>query len=505
MNRDDMIRLIEDPDLLWDIIVIGGGASGLGIALEAVTRGYKTLLVEQCDFSKGTSGRSTKLIHGGVRYLAQGNISLVMKALRERGILKRNAPHLVKDLPFVIPCYRWWEVIIYTAGLTFYDLLAGRLGIGRSIPLSRSRAIRLLPSVKTGKLRGGLIYHDCQFDDSRLAVNICRSFHEHGGVPINYMQVKGLLKQEGIINGVRALDRETGRTYLLRSKQVVNATGVFVNDVIKLDDPDSRDIVVPSQGIHLVVDSKFLNGKNALMIPKTNDGRILFAVPWHNRVIIGTTDVEKNTAELEPRATEDEIEYILETAGRFFEHPPKREDVTSVFAGLRPLAAPASEGKKTKEISRGHKIIISGSGLVSLTGGKWTTYRKIGEDVINRIEKSSGWPATKSVTEHLKIYGYADHLIKKIIDESPSMGQYISKMLNIPGAQVILAVRHEMARTVEDVLARRTLALQLDALESIRMAPEVAELMAKEMGMDRRWKEAQIEEFTNLAKGYLLN
>ena len=520
MNRDEMIKLIEDPDLLWDIIVIGGGASGLGIALEAASRGYKTILLEQHDFSKGTSSRSTKLIHGGVRYLAQGNISLVVEALRERGILKKNAPHLVRDLQFIIPCYGWLDIIIYTAGLIIYDLLAGRLSIGRSIPISRSRTMQLLPLVKTRKLRGGLIYHDCQFDDSRLAINICQSFCEYGGLALNYMKVKELIKEEGRINGVVALDRETQNIYHLHTKSVVNATGVFVNDLIRLDDPDTRDVVVPSQGTHLVLDSKFLNGKDALMIPRTDDGRLLFAVPWHNRLVIGTTDIEKKNAELEPHAMEEEIEYILEMAGRYLKNPPKREDILSVFAGLRPLAAPASEGKKTKEISRGHKIIISGSGLISIAGGKWTTYRKIGEDVVLRMEESLAWSKTISITKKLKIHGYAkeidmgnpnywygtdEGLISKIIDESPEMGQCISEKLNIFDAQVILAVRNEMARTVEDVLARRTRALLLDALESIRMAPVVAELMAKEMGMDLQWQELQIEKFTNLAKGYLPN
>jgi glycerol-3-phosphate dehydrogenase len=499
-----MIKQIEDPGVLWEVIVIGGGASGLGIGLEAITRGYRTLLLEQCDFAKGTSSRSTKLIHGGVRYLAQGKIGLVMEALRERGILKRNAPHLVKDLAFIIPCYRWGEIILYTLGLTIYDLLAGRRRIGRSMPLSRSRTMRLLPSVKTAKLRGGLIYHDCQFDDSRLAINLCQTFHEHGGVAINYMEVKELLKQDGKTNGVLALDRETGREYRLLSKHVVNATGIFVNNIIRLDNPDCRNLVVPSQGIHLVVDSKFLNGKDALMIPKTSDGRVLFAIPWYNRVVIGTTDVAKKTAELEPRAMEEEIEYILETTRRYFEIPPEREDVLSVFAGLRPLAAPSATGKKTKEISRGHRIMISGSGLVSLTGGKWTTYRKIGEDVINRIEARSGLTMTRSLTGQLKIRRPDQDLIGSIIEETPEMGRWVSEKLRISGAQIILAIRHEMARTLEDVLARRTRALHLDASESIRMAPAVAELMTREMGMDDPWKEAQIKQYTNLAKGYML-
>ena len=505
MNRDDMIRRLSTPDLVWDVIVIGGGASGLGIALEAVTRGYKTLLLEKWDFAKGTSSRSTKLIHGGVRYLAQGNISLVMEALRERGIVKQNAPHLVKDLPFVIPCYTWWEMVMYSVGLTLYDMLAGRRAIGRSLPLSRKKTMKLLPSVKTRKLHGGILYHDCQFDDARLAVDLCRTFHEQGGIPINYMEVNELLKVDGKVCGVVAIDMETGENHILRSKHVVNATGVFVNEILRLDNPECADAVVPSQGIHLVTEVKFLDGKDALMIPKTPDGRVLFAIPWHNKMLIGTTDVEKESAETEPRATEEEIEYILDTARRYFENAPEKKDILSVFAGLRPLAAPSAEGKKTREISRGHKILISASGLISLTGGKWTTYRKIGEDVVNRMEKKSGYPRTPSLTSQLHIHGPARDLRDKIMNENPGAGQMISESLKITGAEVIMAVRHEMARTLEDVLARRTRALQLDAGESIRMAPATAELMAGELGRDQGWVASQISAYTALAKGYMIN
>jgi glycerol-3-phosphate dehydrogenase len=505
MNRDDMIRSLDEPGFIWDTIVVGGGASGLGIALEAVTRGYRTLLLERGDFAQGTSSRSTKLIHGGVRYLAQGNFKLVMEALRERGILKKNAPHLVKDLPFVIPCYSLWEVVMYTVGLTLYDLLAGRRAIGRSVPLSRKRTIRLLPAVKTRKLFGGLLYHDCQFDDARLAIDLCRTFCDHGGVALNYMNVQKLIKEDGKLCGVNAKNMERGINYTLRSKQVINATGVFINEILRMDFPDCRDAVVPSQGIHLVTDKKFLNGEDALMIPKTPDGRILFAIPWHNRMLIGTTDVKKEQVDIEPLATKEEIEYILETARRYFENPPGKKDILSVFAGLRPLAAPASEGKKTKEISRGHKILISDSGLISLTGGKWTTYRKMGEDVIDRMEKVAGNPPSSSVTSNLTIINTNQDLIRGIIEESPEKEKYISEKLKISAAQIILAVRYEMARTLEDVLARRTRALQLDALESIRIASATAEIMSSEMGLDSDWQNSQIEAFTKLAKGYLLN
>ncbi len=515
-----MIRQLDEAAGPWDIIVIGGGASGLGAAVDAASRGYRTLLLEQHDFAKGTSSRSTKLVHGGVRYLAQGNISLVLEALRERGRLKRNAPHLVKDQSFVIPCYNWWCVPFYTAGLTLYDLMAGSLGIGRSLPLSAGRAKHALPNIKTEKLRGGVRYFDCQFDDARLAVNLCQLLVDLGGLAVNYMKVTRLLKEPTDISGVVARDGESGKEYRLQAKAVINATGVFVDQVIKMADPDARDVVKPSQGIHLVVDRRFLKGEEALMIPRTPDGRVLFAVPWHNRVVVGTTDVEKQHADLEPEAEEEEVDYILETAGRYLEEKPGRSDVLSVFAGLRPLAAPSGSTAKTKEISRGHKIIVSGGGLITLTGGKWTTYRKMGEDVIDLAARRAELPFKKSVTRSLRIHGYREGVnhdnprywygsdeeaMMALVERNPETGEVLSEQLGVIAAQVIWATNYEMARTVEDFLARRIRALQLDAAESIRIAPRVASLMAKELGRDKKWEKSQVESYAALASRYLLN
>lgn len=514
-----MIRKLEDSSLEYDVLVIGGGASGLGAALEAVSRGYRTLLLEQNDFAKGTSSRSTKLVHGGVRYLAQGNISLVLEALKERGRLKHNAPHLVKDQAFVIPCYNWWCVPFYTFGLTLYDLMAGRLGIGRSVPLSAKRAQKALPALKSHKLRGGVRYFDCQFDDARLAVNLAQSVADKGGLPINYMRVTGLKLEGDKVCGVSAEDCESGKNYQISALAVINATGVFVDDILKMENPDARDEVKPSQGIHLVMEKDFLKGEEALMIPKTSDGRVLFAVPWHNRVVVGTTDVEKQHAELEPLAEEEEVEYILETARLYMDHPPERSDVQAVFTGLRPLAAPATEGKKTKEISRGHKILISRGGLISITGGKWTTYRKMAEDVVNTALKQAGLPIGKSVTADLRIHGYKENVdranplywygsdqeqIREIVQKEPALGTPISERIQLIGAQVVWAVRNEMARTLEDCLARRVRALQLDARECIRIAPEVASLMAAELGKDKSWEKEQVKAFEALAQIHLL-
>ncbi len=520
MNRDKMIKKLEEANGLWDIIVIGGGASGIGAALESATRGFRTLLLEQCDFTKGTSSRSTKLVHGGVRYLAQGDILLVLEALRERGLLKKNAPHLVKNQSFIIPNYNWWGIPFYTIGLKLYDLLAGKLSLGKSLAYTKKRTLQSIPTLKAENLRGGVIYHDGQFDDSRLAINICQSFIENGGVAINYMKVTSLLKKNGKIDGVAAIDQETGREYKIHSKAVLNATGVFVDGIIKMDNPQAKDIIKPSQGVHLVLDKRFIPGDYAVMIPKTSDGRVLFAVPWHNKVVVGTTDIEKNIAEIEPQPLSEEVDFILETAGRYLITPPRRSDVLSVFAGLRPLAAPASKNKKTKEISRRHKILVSKSGLVTLTGGKWTTYRLMAEEVINKISATAGLPLKKSVTKALKIHGYQNDvdlndplyyygsdkkLLNDLIKESPGMGDFLSEKLGLINAQIILAVRNEMARTVEDCLSRRTRALLLDARESIRIAPKVAKLMAEEMGYNGEWQKKQVEMYNNLAQGYILN
>ncbi len=518
-NRDIQTgQLSKTQD--WDLVIIGGGATGLGAAVEAITQGWKTLLVEQNDFAKGTSSRSTKLAHGGVRYLAQGNISLVLEALHERGIMKKNAPHLVKNQSFIIPCYKWWVKPYYTFGLGIYDLMAGRLSLGRSLPYSRKRTLEYIPTLRLKNLRGGVVYHDGQFDDSRYAINLCQTFIEKGGTAINYCKVLNLVKVKDKIAGIEIRDEESGKTHTVKSKMVINATGIFVDDIIKMDNPKARHIVCPSQGVHLVLDKDFVPGKHAIMIPKTSDGRVLFAVPWHNKVVVGTTDVKKETSELEPKALEEEVNFILETAGRFLAKPPKRSDVKSVFAGLRPLALSQGNSTKTKEISRNHKIVVSKSGLVTIIGGKWTTYRRMGEDVIKSAAKVTSRKIKPSVTEHLPIHGYksgvdlSDPLyvygtdagkITALADENKELGNYLSTDLGIIKAQVIWAVRFEMARTVEDFLARRTRSLFLDAKESLRMAPAVAKLMATELNYDDKWIGSQIQHFEAVAKNYIID
>lgn len=520
MNRTQLIQQIKVKEQVWDIIVIGGGATGLGVALDAVTRGYKTLLLEQVDFAKGTSSRSTKLVHGGVRYLAQGDIALVREALYERGLLLKNAPHLVKNQSFIIPNYEWWGGAFYTIGLKIYDLMAGKLSLGRSVHISKKEVEERIPAIRQEGLRGGVLYHDGQFDDARLAVNIAQTCVEKGGVVLNYCAVKNLRKDtNGRINGVVMEDRETGDVYELSARVVVNATGIFVDGILQMDKPGSGNMVRPSQGVHLVLDASFLRGEDAIMIPKTEDGRVLFAVPWHNKVVVGTTDTPLDEHSLEPRALEEEIEFILRTAARYLTKAPVRKDVLSVFAGLRPLAATQSSSGKTKEISRSHKLLVSASGLVTITGGKWTTFRRMGQDTVDKAAETGGLPKIACVTQHLPIHGYQqavnrnDHLyvygsdqpaIHALVADNPVLGRRLHPAHEFIAAEVLWAARYEMARTVEDVLARRVRALFLDARAAIDMAPEVAAIMAGELRQDEAWQKSQVDSFTRLANGYLL-
>ncbi len=520
MNRETILKKVKKRTKAWDVVIIGGGATGLGCAVDAASRGFKTLLLEQEDFAKGTSSRSTKLVHGGVRYLQQGDISLVFEALSERGLMFKNAPHLVTSQSFVIPTYDWWGAPFYTVGLKVYDFMGGKLGFGSSKKLSREEAIEALPTVEQDGLKGGVIYQDGQFDDARMAISLAQTAVDYGAAVLNYCKVTQLLKEGDFISGVIAVDGENGEKFEAKAKIVINATGVFSNDIIKMDEPDARDIVVPSQGVHLVLDRTFLPNGSAIMVPHTSDGRVMFAVPWHNHVVMGTTDTLMETESLEPVALDSEIDFILKTAGQYLVKQPTRADVLSVFAGLRPLAKPSGEDKETKEISRGHKILISTSGLITIIGGKWTTYRKMAEDTIEKAIMLGGLADRECITKHLPIHGFtmdADPhndlmaVYGRFKEEVIALGKekrkysgFLSEKLHIYKSQVVWAVRYEMARTVEDFLARRTRALFLDARESIKIAPVVAEIMASELGMKRKWRTAQVEAFEAVAKNYFL-
>ncbi|QEC51607.1 glycerol-3-phosphate dehydrogenase [Anseongella ginsenosidimutans] len=525
-SRDSCLKKAKEIPQ-WDVIVIGGGATGLGVALDAANRGFSTLLLEQSDFAKGTSSRSTKLVHGGVRYLAQGDIQLVREALHERGVLLRNAPHLVKKQAFIIPCYTWWDQFKYLTGLKLYDWLSGRSSFGSSRRMNGAGVSQALPGVRSAGLKGGIKYFDGQFDDSRLAINLAQTCVEEGGVLLNYFRVTGLLKnQQGKLSGVTARDEEDGIEYNFKAKAVINATGVFVDQILRLDTPSARPLVRPSQGIHVVLDKSFLRGEDALMIPQTKDGRVLFAVPWHEFTLVGTTDTPLTSASLEPEALEQEIDFVLQTAGNYLERKPSRADMLSVFAGLRPLAAPEKDTGSTKEISRSHKLIVSGTGLITITGGKWTTYRQMAEETVNKAIETASLEKAPCTTTSLKIHGYLSPgeqaasgaeneeaslsiygsdaaLIHKLSREKPGTAEKLHSNFPYIKAQVTWAVRHEMARTVEDILARRIRVLFLDAKAAIDMAPEVSRLMAEELQKDAEWEKAQVETFTSMAIRYL--
>lgn len=515
MNRTKNLKKLKNHKKKWDIIIIGGGASGLGAAIDAASRGYKTLLLEKYDFAKGTSSRSTKLVHGGVRYLQNGDISLVIEALKERGIMRNNAPHLVRDLSFVIPSYDWWNSPFYGLGLKIYDLMAGKLGLGPSTILDHKETIALIPNVKQEDLRGGVIYHDGQFDDARMAVSMAQTAENHGATLLNYAGVTGLEKQNDLITGLTATDTLTNTDYQLKARVVINATGVFSDQILQLDQLESPAMIRPSQGVHLVLEKKFLKGPHAIMIPQTSDGRVLFAVPWHQHVVVGTTDTPIDTATAEPIPLEEEIDFILANAAAYMTQKPKRSDVKSVFAGLRPLAAQGDKNE-TKEVSRHHKVMVSTAGLVSVIGGKWTTYRKMAEDTIDTAIPVGGLPERKCNTERMPIHGYdfnSDwdnplHVygsdIEKIIALNPNGNTSLATTFHITENQIQWAVEQEMAVTLEDVLARRVRGLFLDAKESLRIAPTVARLMAKFMNTNQQWETEQLKSFESLAQNYIL-
>ncbi|HJD92408.1 glycerol-3-phosphate dehydrogenase/oxidase [Bacteroides coprosuis] len=520
MKRSDQINKIANPETLWDVLIIGGGATGLGLAVDAASRGYKTLLLEQHDFAKSTSSRSTKLVHGGVRYLAQGDVSLVIEALRERGRLKQNAPHLFKSQRFIIGNYKWWEKPFYTIGLTVYDILSGSRTLGRSKPLKKNTVLKEIPQIKQSNLKGGVVYYDGQFDDARLAINLLQTAIEHDATAANYIEVTSLTKNtNATLNGVTAIDKITNQEFTIKAKSIINATGIFVDKILQMDAPEDDNIVRPSQGVHLVVDQSFLGGDSAIMIPKTSDGRVLFGVPWHGKAILGTTDTPLKEFVLEPVALEEEVDFILKTAGQYLEKQPTKEDVLSVFAGLRPLAAPKKGSNSTKEISRSHKIIASDSGLVTVTGGKWTTYREMAEETLDKAIEVCHLENKACVSKNLRIHGYQTTTdrsnfsyvygsdlkkIQELCDNQPELRDTLHPRFDFIKAEVVWAIHHEMALTIEDVLARRLRALFLDARAAIDIAPKVASIMAKEMNKDKDWENQQVNDFIELAQNYLL-
>lgn len=512
MKREASLDHIRSAAKPCDFCIIGGGATGLGVAVDAASRGHSVVLLEQADFAKGTSSRSTKLVHGGVRYLQQGNVSLVLEALRERGRLARNAPHLVHDLSFVIPNYSWWEGPFYGIGMKVYDHLAGKLGLGPSRWLSKEETLRHIPTVETEHLTGGVMYHDGQFDDSRLAVNLAQTAASLGAHVVNYARCAGLLKTDGTASGVEAIDLESGERFTISARCVINATGIFVDELRAMDEPSVHPMVTVSQGIHIVLPKEFLPGSAAILVPRTADGRVLFAVPWHDCVVVGTTDTPRPGPCLEPRALASEVEFVMSHAAKYLTRDPRPEDVLSIFAGLRPLAGSGGDAN-TAALSRDHTIVVSHSGLVTVTGGKWTTYRKMAEDVIDQAEMVAGVDQRHCETSTLQIHGWShadipEPNLKPYGADAPAIrdldeARRIHPRLGLTAAEVRWHVREEMACKVEDVLSRRSRCLLLDARASIEAAPEVARLMAEELGRDDAWIADQIADYSSLARGYV--
>ena len=517
LDRHESIERIRHRTDPWDIVVIGGGATGIGVALDAAARGLQVALVEQSDFGKGTSSRSTKLVHGGVRYLEQGNITLVRDALRERTMLRNNAPHLVHDMPFLIPCRSWWQRFYYGIGLKFYDFLAVRNSFGRSHGVSKQNAIETVPTLRQDDLVGGVIYHDGQFDDSRLLLNMARTARDHGACLVNYMGVISLLKDNlGRVMGVTAKDGETIEEFDLHARSVINAGGPFCDSIRLMDDPSCESMITPSQGVHIVLPRAFFPGDTAMIVPKTSDGRVIFLIPWHDHVIVGTTDTAIPESTLEPTAQSGEIEFLLKTTAEYLDKQPTHNDILSVFTGIRPLVK-GDKSARTASLSRDHVIRIADSGLVTITGGKWTTVRKMAEDCLNRACKAAGIPSAPCATKDLSLHGFTTDIIddprayygadlqgvQEIESDFPSLAKPLDSSLPICGSDVIWAARNEMARTIEDVLARRTRSLFLNSQAALRVAPKVAELLAQELEEDQTWIDDQIQKLKLVASAYL--
>jgi len=492
----------------WDVLVIGGGATGLGCAVDASARGHATLLLEAHDFAKGTSSRATKLVHGGVRYLAQGNLGLVQEALAERSHLLANAPHLVHPLRFVVPAYHWLDIPKFGAGLTFYDLLAGTRSIGHSRVLDAASTVVALPTINPAGLRGGIAYWDAQFDDARLAIALMRTHFDLGGLALNYLPVDGLICEDGRVCGAVAHDAETGESFRIAARAVINATGVWADAVRRFERPEARALLKPSQGVHLVVDREFLPGSDALLVPQTADGRVLFVIPWYGKVLIGTTDSPRGDLPLEPEPLAGEVDFILATAAPFLVRAPTRADVRSVFVGLRPLIG-AGDTSATRSLSREHCIEVSPGGLVTITGGKWTTYRRMAEETVDTAQSVAGLPIRSADTATLRLHGAGGGPSKDVygsaraaVDALPGARRSLQDGLSLTEAEVRYAARCELARSVEDVLARRHRALFLDAAAAAAAAPAVARLLAEEFGRDASWCAAEVERFSTLARQY---
>lgn len=517
MRREESLARLDQQ---YDLLVIGGGATGLGVAVDSAARGYRTLLVDARDFAQGTSSRSTKLVHGGVRYLQQGNIGLVREALHERGRLLRNAPHLAHELRFLVPAYRWWHKFFYGIGLFLYDLLAGRLRLHRAQLVGAAAVRQLVPTLADDGLRGGIVYSDAQFNDARLALSLARTASDLGATLLNYAPATALVKEAGRVVGATIVDSQSAREYTIRARAVVNATGVFTDALLALDDPSSAGVIAVSQGIHLVLDRDFLPGDTAIMVPRTDDGRVVFIIPWQGRTLVGTTDTPRPRPSVEPTALEEEIAFVLRYAGLYLTRQPTRDDVLAVYAGLRPLVKgkdngdnQGDSGEATSKLGRDHTLLESRSGLLTITGGKWTTYRRMAEETVDRAAALAGLPERPTRTRELRLHGAAGRnpawlelgaTDVEIADYEARYPELLDPRLPYSLAMAAYVIDHEMPVKLEDVLSRRLRALLLDARAAVAAAPRVAALMAALQGRDNLWAAAEVAAFRQLAEEHYL-
>jgi glycerol-3-phosphate dehydrogenase len=513
----DLLSKKIHSQTVYDIAVIGGGATGLGVALKAAASGFSVVVLESHDFASGTSSRSTKLLHGGVRYLAQGNIHLVKEALQERSAIMHQAPHLAQALQFVVPAYRWWQWAFYGIGLKIYDKLAASHGLGRTCFLNRQQTLDALPGLQANHLQGGIQYWDGQFDDARLALALVKTIERCGGTALNYLTVQQIqpldpVHHQGARFKLTAQDVRQQQMLELRCKTVINATGVWVDQIRQqASHRKQQPLVSASQGVHLVVSRDFMPGQQALLIPKTSDGRVLFAVPWLGSLILGTTDTPTRELPREPQPLQQEIDFILTEASRVLSKKLQRSDIQSIWVGLRPLVAQAAERADTKQLSREHTILVEPNGMVTVTGGKWTTYRVMATDALKACMDAGLLPPCelKDVESLVGTETTGQQAIP--ITRPPGLHLYGSEapqVMALPGADhwltnglneamVRFAARHEMALTVEDMLARRSRLLFLNARQALNIAEQVAAILQEETGFD-----PALAEFRQLAHKY---
>jgi len=497
MNREEQIEKIKTTDI-WDMVVIGGGATGLGTTLDAASRGLKVLCIEKVDFSKGTSSKSTKLIHGGVRYLEQGHLAMVKSALQERWALMKNAPTMTKKLSFVLPTYSYFQWLYFGLGLIVYDFLSGKLSLGKTRFLNKKAVIKKIPNIEQKKLVGGIRYFDGQFDDSEMCLALARTAMKYGATVINHVSMENFIyDKHGKISGAIIKDHFENIEYKISSKSVINATGVYADEILQKDKPESEPLIKPSRGTHIVVDKKFYGSPHAMIIPKTSDGRVLFAVPWHNKVVIGTTDIYTNEKDAEPKATQDEVDFILHNFNEYIQQTVHKSDILSVFSGLRPLIQ-QQKINSTAALVRDHTILVSKSGLITITGGKWTTYRKMAEDTVNKAVKIHLLHhATKCVTKKLQ-------LLSNVRPTATHDDVFLHPDFPYTERDVVFAIRNEMACTIEDILSRRIRILFFDAKAAIAIAPKVGKILQNKLSKDDIWYQNQLDSFDEIAQKYLI-